>query len=41
VPTAARRVGGVVGPGVYDLGVVAVNPCGTSPPTATRTVVVP
>ncbi len=41
VPTPQRSVGGSVGPGVYDLRVVAVNPCGASPPTAIQTVVVP
>jgi hypothetical protein len=41
VPTPQRSIGGTVGPGVYDLRVVAVNACGASPPTAIQTVVVP
>lgn len=41
VPTAQRSISGAVGPGVYDLRVLAVNSCGASPPSPTRTVVVP
>jgi subtilisin-like proprotein convertase family protein len=40
-PTAGRALSGDVGPGSYKLEVVARNACGTSPPTAPQTVVVP
>lgn len=41
IPTSARTLSGVVGAGSYTLSVSAVNACGTSPATATQTVVVP
>jgi photosystem II stability/assembly factor-like uncharacterized protein len=40
-PVAGRGLGGNVGPGTYIISVVATNPCGSSPPTAPRTVTVP
>jgi Tol biopolymer transport system component len=39
--TTERAVSGTVGPGVYTVSVAAANDCGTSPPTAPQTVVVP
>ena len=41
LPTVARSVSGTVGPGAYALSVVAVNDCGTSPPTDSITATVP
>ena len=40
-PTTARQLSGSVGPGTYSFTVTAVNPCGFSAPTATRSVTVP
>lgn len=39
--TTARAMSGVVGSGTYELSVVAVNACGSGPPSGSRTVVVP
>ncbi len=40
-PTTLRSLNGAVGPGVYTLSVTAVNACGSSPATASQTIVVP
>ncbi len=40
-PVAGRSIGGALGSGTYNLSVAAVNACGTGPPTAVQTVVVP
>ncbi len=40
-PTPVRTVSGTAAPGSYTLSVVARNPCGSGPPTASQTVVVP
>ena len=39
--TPGRTLSGTVGPGSYQLNVVAVNPCGTSAATSSQTVVIP
>ena len=39
--TTARAVGGPVPAGSYTLSVVAVNPCGSSPPSSPQTIVIP
>ncbi|MCC7125757.1 MAG: cadherin-like domain-containing protein [Acidobacteria bacterium] len=39
--TPGRSLSGFVGPGAYNLSVVAINPCGASAPTAVQTIVVP
>jgi Bacterial Ig domain len=41
VPTPSRSLSGGVGPGTYNLSVVALNPCGPSAPTELQTVIVP
>jgi hypothetical protein len=41
VPTPSRSLSGGVGPGTYNLSVVALNPCGPSAPTEVQTVIVP
>lgn len=41
LPMTTRRIAGAVGPGSYTLSVHATNACGSSPPTAPQTVVVP
>jgi hypothetical protein len=41
LPTTARTVSGVVGPGTYTLRILAANACGVSAPTAVHTVIVP
>jgi hypothetical protein len=41
VPMAGRSIAGAVGPGAYTFQVAARNSCGTGPPTAAQTVVVP
>ena len=40
-PVTGRSISGQVGPGSYTIDVVAVNSCGSSPPTPPQTVVVP
>lgn len=40
-PTPTRGLSGVVGPGTYNLSVVAVNPCGSSTATTPVSVTVP
>ena len=39
--TTARSVSAPAPPGSYTVGVVAVNPCGSSPPSAPQTIVIP
>jgi hypothetical protein len=41
VPLSTRSVSGVVGPGVYNLSLQAINSCGASAATPVQTVVVP
>jgi hypothetical protein len=41
LPTVTRSLGGAVGPGTYQLSVVATNPCGASPPSPVESVTVP
>jgi hypothetical protein len=41
VPISTRSVSGVVGPGVYNLSLQAINSCGASASTPVQTVVVP
>jgi hypothetical protein len=41
LPTTGRTLSGAVGPGTYNLSVVASNACGSSPATAVQSVVVP
>jgi hypothetical protein len=41
IPTTARTLSGAVGPGTYQLSVLAANPCGQSVATAAQTMVVP
>ncbi len=41
VRTPARHVEGTVGPGTYVLTVAAANACGISPPSPSRTIVIP
>jgi CHRD domain len=41
LPTTLRALGGPVAPGSYTISVVAVNPCGSSPPTPPQTIVIP
>jgi hypothetical protein len=41
IPIAGRGLSGAVGPGTYHFTLVATNPCGSSAPTASMTVVVP
>lgn len=41
LPTGGRSLSGAVGPGTYNLSVVATNACGASAPSAVQTVVVP
>lgn len=40
-PTTTRGLSGTVGPGTYNLGVRATNPCGTSASSAVRSITVP
>ena len=41
VPVAVRGLAAAVAPGTYVVAVVATNPCGSSAPTAPRTLTVP
>jgi hypothetical protein len=41
IPTVARTVSGMVGPGSYTVAITATNVCGTSAPTASQTITVP
>jgi hypothetical protein len=41
IPTTRRSLSGEAGTGSYTMGIVAVNPCGSSPSTPTQTIVVP
>jgi hypothetical protein len=41
LPTTARTLSGVVGPGTYNVSVRAVNPCGNSAFTAAQTITIP
>jgi hypothetical protein len=40
-PTTGRALSGTVGPGSYDLSILARNPCGPSPATAAQTATIP
>jgi len=40
-PTTGRSMSGVVGPGTYNLSVVATNPCGSSAASPVQVVTVP
>jgi Tol biopolymer transport system component len=41
IPVGQRFISGIIPPGTYTFSLVAINPCGTSAPTATQTIVVP
>jgi hypothetical protein len=41
VPLSARTISATVGPGTYNLAVLATNACGASVPTTVQTVTVP
>jgi subtilisin-like proprotein convertase family protein len=41
VPTTLRALSGAVPPGTYNLSVASVNPCGTGPFTAVKSVTIP
>ena len=41
VPLSARAISATVGPGTYNLAVLATNACGASDPTTVQTVTVP
>ena len=41
IPTSRRTMSGTVGPGSYNLSVVATNPCGASASTPPQTIAVP
>jgi hypothetical protein len=41
IPTLARALSGMVGPGIYNISVYARNSCGNGPATAVQTVTIP